>query len=135
MAKSAKRQFLVKVAGITGNFMTKTGGEFTADTTKVYDGGSLQPDTLAGPAQGSNVVITRAYDYTRDSTVLASLVQQVGRWRTTVSVTPTDQDLVAIGTPRTFPNALLVGVTEPEVDASSGDPGILQLEFSVGQWQ
>jgi hypothetical protein len=135
VAKSARRQFLVKVAGISGNWQTKTGAEITADTTKVWDGGSTQPDTLAGPAQASNIVITRAYDFVRDQPVIDSLTNRVGRFRAAVSVTPTDPDMVVIGKPRTYADALLVGLTEPEPDSSSGDPGMIQLEFSVGRWQ
>jgi hypothetical protein len=134
MAKSSARQFLVKVAGIDGYFMTKSGGSISADANKVYDGGSLVPDVLAGPAEADNVTVSRAYDPTRDATLLARLRRDVGRFTTTVSVTPTDRDLVAVGTPVVYSNALLVGVTEPDSDASSGDAATYELEFAVGSF-
>lgn len=130
--KAAQRQGLVKVSGIDGYFMTKSGGNLSADTTKVYDGGSLTPDVLSSPAEADNVTVSRAYDDARDGNTLKRLRQQVGRLRTTVSVTPTNEDLVAIGEPTVYPNALLVGLTDLEVDASSGDAQTFELEFAVG---
>ena len=134
MPKSSKRQFLVRLTGIGGYWMTKTGAEITSDTNKVWDGGSLQPQVLAGPPQASNLVVTRGYDPVYDGPILTSLRQQVGRYRTTASVTPTDANLTAAGKPEVYSNALLVGVTVPEVDASSGDAAMIQLEFAIGNW-
>lgn len=132
MAKSAQRQFLVKVAGIDGYWMTKSGGNIASDTNKVYDGGADQPDVLAGPAEADNVTVSRAYDLQRDLAVLERLRKQVGRWQTTVSITPTDRDLIAVAKPQVYPEALLVGLTEPETDSSSGDAATFELEFAIG---
>ena len=132
--KSAQRQFLVKVAGIEGYFASKSGGDISADTNKVYDGGADTPDVLAGPAEADNITVTRPYDLQRDDPVLRNLRKRVGRWTTTVSITPTDRDLIAIGTPQVYPEALLVGITEPETDASSGDSAEFELEFAVGSF-
>lgn len=130
--KSAQRQFLVKVAGIEGFFASKSGGDISADTNKVYDGGSDSPDVLAGPAEADNITVGRSYDFNRDDPILRQLRKAVGRWTTTVSVTPTDRDLVAVGQPQVYPDALLVGLTEPETDASSGDAASFELEFAIG---
>jgi len=132
MAKSAQRQFLIKVAGIDGYFATKSGGNISSDTNKVYDGGSDTPDVLSGPAEADNITVSRSYDLQRDGAVLRRLRKMVGRWETTVSVTATDRDLVAIAEPQVYPNALLVGLTEPETDASSGDAAEYELEFAIG---
>jgi hypothetical protein len=132
MSKSAQRQFLVKVSGIDGYFMTKTGGNVSADTTKVYDGGEPRPDVLSSPADVENVTVSRAYDHQRDADTLARMRGQVGKLRTTVSVTPTDEDLVANGNPVVYSDALLVGFTDVEVDASGGDAATFELEFAVG---
>lgn len=133
MAKSAQRQFLVKVAGIEGYFATKSGGDITAETSKVYDGGSDTPDVLAGPAEVDDISCSRSYDLQRDEPILRQLRRQVGRFSTTVSVTPTDRDLIAVGQPVVYPDALLTGVVEPETDASSGDAAEFELTFSVGK--
>lgn len=131
MPKAAQRQFLVGVEGVTGYFATKTGGETSADTSDVFDGGQLTPEKMAAPSSTANVVVGRPYDPERDAPVIARLRPQVGRWRTTVSVQPTDADLVPVGGPTTYANALLVRVQDPEADAASGDPSMLELEFAI----
>jgi hypothetical protein len=135
MAKSSERQFLVKVAGLEGLFMTKTGGDITAPTSKVYDGGNLTPEVMAGPAEAANVVISRAFDPLVDGPILTSLRQQVGSYTDTLSVTPTDRDLVALGNPTVYSDALLVGLTEPTFDAASGNPSNYDLEFAIGAFR
>jgi hypothetical protein len=131
-APASQRQFIVNVSGIPGNFQTKSGGETSSDTTKNYDGGSLVPDVLASPAETDNITVSRAYNYERDHNAHVAARRKVGRWRTTVSVTPTDEDLKTIGDPTTYPDALLVRVSEPDVDSSSGDVAMFELEFAVG---
>lgn len=135
MPKSSARQFLVKVDGIDGFWSTKSGGNVTADNTKVYDGGSLKPDIITNPPTAEDLSLTRPYDADRDDEVVRSLIQLVGSWDTTVSVTPTDADLVAIAPPRVYSNARLTGVTEPEVDSSSGDAAMIGLTFAVSDYR
>lgn len=132
MPKSAQRQFLVKVGGIEGYWMTKSGGNISADTNKVYDGGAIAPDVLAGPAEADNVTVSRAYDLNRDAPILKKIRNQVGRYKTTISITPTDADLIAIADPQVYPDAILVGITEPETDSASGDAATYELEFAIG---
>lgn len=134
MPKSSQRQSLVKVSGIEDYFASKSGGNITADSSKVYDGGSPTPDVMTGPAEADNITVSRPYDLQRDEPVLRRLRKVVGTWVTTVSVTPTDKDLVAVGQPQVYSNAVLVGLTEPEVDASSGDAKTYELEFAVGSY-
>lgn len=133
--KSAQRQFLVKVEGIDGYFMTKTGGNLSSDTNKVYDGGSTRPDVIASPAEADDITVSRGYDPYRDAPVLSSLRQSVGRYRTTLSVTPTDEDLVPIGDAEVYPDALLVGLNSPDVDAGSGDAAVFELVFGIAGWK
>lgn len=134
--KAANRQFLVKIDGISGSWpywATKSGGEITADSNKVWDGGSLVPDVLASPAEVGDITIARPYDPDRDHPVINQLITQVGQWRTTISIQPTYGDLTAAKVkPRVFSNALLTGVREPEPDASSGDAADYELTFAIG---
>lgn len=130
-AKSAQRQFIVTVSGIAGTFASKQGGNISAEASKVYDGGSLTPDVLAGPAEVENITVTRAYEYSRDAALLAKLRPKVGTLLTTITVTPTDANLVTLGSPTIYPDALLIGLTEPETDASSGESSPYSLEFLV----
>jgi hypothetical protein len=133
--KASQRQFLVKAAGIEGYFMTKSGGNISSDTNKVYDGGKTEPEVIASPAEADDVTISRGFDPYRDGPILADLRRRVGRFRTTVSVTPTDEDLVAIGEPTVYPDALLTGLNEPEHDAGSGDAATFELTFAIGAWK
>lgn len=131
---SAQRQFLVKVAGIDGYFATKSGGNVSADTTKVYDGGDPTPYVLAAPAEAENITVSRPYDPLRDGDLMSRLRQRVGRATFTISVTPTDRDLVVIGRPVVYPDALLVSVNEPDADAGSGDAATFELEFAIASF-
>ena len=132
VAPSTQQAWLVSVSGIPGYWQTKSGGEKSSETSKDYDGGSLEPEVIASPAEIDNITVARSYKASRDYEALKNASSRVGRWRTTVSVTPTDEDLIANGPPRTYPNALLVRCTEPEVDRSSGDVSTWELEFACG---
>lgn len=135
MAKSSARQFLIKVEGVDGLWSTKSGGNVGADNTKVYDGGSLKPDIITNPPTAEDVTVTRPYDPQRDDEMVRALLQLVGSWSTTVSVTPTDADLVAVAPPRVYSNAVLTGVQEPEVDSSSGDAAMIGLTFAISDYR
>lgn len=131
--KAAQRQFVVTVDGITTPFAQKSGAEVTSDATKVWDGGSTTPDVIAAPAEVGDLTLTRPYDPLRDQDVLNRLILLVGQWRTTISIQPAESNLVAARVkPRVYPNALLIGVREPEVDASSGDAADFELTFAIG---
>lgn len=133
--KSSARQFLVKVEGVEGFWAQKEGGNVSADSSKVYDGGSLKPEVITNPAEAEDVTVTRPFDVDRDQDVATRLLPLVGSWETTVSITPTDADLVAAGPPRVYPRARLTGVNEPEVDASSGDPAMIGLVFAIADYR
>lgn len=128
--KTAKRQFLVRVAGVDGYFATRTGGRKTAAITKAFDGGARDPDLLSAPALVDDVTITRPYDTDRDGPLELRLLPLVGAWETTLHVTPTDGNLVPLGPTKTF-QGRLSAVAGPESDAGSGDSGTLELVFSI----
>lgn len=130
-AVTTQRQFLVGVEGIPDLWASKSGGETSADTSDVWDGGRKYPEKSAAPATTENITIGRPYRAGRDAPIIKALRPRVGVFRTTVSVQPTDADLVPIGSPTVYANALLIRVAEAEFDASSGDPGAVELEFAV----
>lgn len=130
---SAQRQFLVSVKGIPAFWAQKTGGEVASDTSDAYDGGQLVPEKLAGPPTTGNITLTRPYKAARDQDLVQRLRPVVGRWRSTVSVQPTDADLIPIGKADVYPDALLIRVTTAEVDAASGDPSTVELEFAASR--
>lgn len=128
---AAQRQFTTTVSGVVDQFASKTGGETTADTSDVWDGGRRSPEKLASPAVTSNITVSRPYRPARDAPIIARLRKRVGSFRATVNVQPTDADGVAYGPPITYANALLVRIAEPEFDAASGDAAMFELEFAV----
>lgn len=130
-APAAARQQLVEVAGFPGYFATKTGGDVEAETSEVWDGGSLKPENMSGPATTGNVIVARPYRPGIHAPILKNLAKNVGRHRTTVSVWDTDPDLGPIGEPVVYANALLVRLARPEADAASSDAGMLELEFAT----
>jgi hypothetical protein len=132
-AVASARQQLVEVAGWPGYWATKQGGETTSEVSKVWDGGSLDPETMAGPADTGNITVTRPYRPAVHGPIRKAWAAQVGRLRTTVSMWDTDPDLGPVGTPSVYANALLVRCTPPGHDASSSDPGTVELEFAVGK--
>lgn len=131
MAKVSARQWIVKVGGIDGNFSNKSGGNISSETNKVYDGGKLIPDVLSGPAEVDNITVSRPYDSVRDYKLLKTLRAKVGTFLTTISVTPTDRLLKTNAAPIVYSQCLLIGVTEPDADAASGDASTFELEFAV----
>lgn len=133
MSKASKRQFLVRVDGFPGNWAQKTGGDVSSDVAKAYDGGNPTPSLVAGPQNVDNVSVVRVYDPESDDVYLHAARQGVNSLTTTVHSTPTDANMVAVGKPTVYSNALLIHVTEPEHDASSGDLAEWGLEFAVAQ--
>lgn len=131
MTKMAQRQSIVTIEGIPGNWATRTGGNVSADTTPVWDGGADRPDILASPASADNVTVSRPVDDQRDLAQLKRLKQQVGKLRSTITEQPTDGDLFPIGEPDVFPDALLVNYNVPSYDAASGDPKVIELVWAV----
>jgi hypothetical protein len=131
MAFISQRQFTVTVSGITGVFMTKSGGGITSDATKIYSGGSNTPSIITGVPEIENITIGRAYDSGRDDLMLQTLRSQVGRFTATITVQETDANYTA-GTLKkaVYAEAVLVGITEPDYDSSSGDAAMVELEFA-----
>ena len=141
MAKVAQRQVVAKISpvsvaghetgpNISDYFSQVSGGEITASVEKVYVGGRQFPEVLCAPAEIGDITVTRHWDQS-DHSNLQKLRQLVGRTYYTVVVETLDCDLKVPGSERTYPNALLVGVTEPEGDASSGAPSTYALTFSI----
>lgn len=134
---SAQRQFLVSIDKL-GNHVqdywaTKSGGGVTAEASKVFDGGKLVPAVITAPPEVDDVTCTRPYDPLRDQPVIQRLKKLVGQFRTTITVQPAESDLTASRVPPdVYPDAVLVGLTPPEVDAGSGDGATYELVFAVG---
>lgn len=133
MTKAAQYQFLIRVSGWTGYFVTRTGGDKQANVQKVYDGGALEPDLVPGRPQTNNVVVQRNWDPDRDGPIVASYDRLIGRWVTTVSIQPTYADLSPAGVAKVYPLAMLSRMGQPGANAQSDDPSTFEAEFTIGK--
>jgi len=141
MAKATQRQIVASIQSSDGTapnfnngnyFTTVSGGEISAAVEKVYDGGKIHPEVLCAPSEIGDITVSRfATDDADDYTHLQALRQLVGRAYYDISVFTLDCDLQVPGSERSYAKCLLVGLTEPDGDASSGAPATLSLTFSV----
>jgi hypothetical protein len=148
MAKVSQRQVLGSIVPVdalkhpkwTGfKFAQVSGGEITASVEKIYEGGKLRPTVICAPSEIGDITLTAHYDDERISSDTASgiaakiadLRPLVGRAKYNVTVETFDCDLAVPGTDRVYSNALLVGITEPDGDSSSGAPATFALTFAV----
>ena len=151
--KLSQRQLVAKIDAPTdsGNpewadfmFAQVSGGEITAAVEKVYAGGDQSPSVLCAPFEIGDITITAHMDdaITEDSSAegdggqgvavkLAGMRKGVGRMYYDLTVYLLDCDIVALGSDRVYTGALLVGITEPEGDASSGAPATFSLTFAI----
>jgi len=113
-------------------FTQVSGGEITASVEKVYSGGSHKPEVLCAPMEIGDVTITGNFE---DSGSIFENIQilreLVGRVYYNIDCFVLDCGLKNPKTQRTYSKALLVGLTEPEGDASSGAPTTFALTFAI----
>jgi hypothetical protein len=114
-----------------GKFAQVSGGEITAAVEKVYDGGALFPEVLCAPSEIGDITVTRHFDPDRDGAALKAVRQRVGQIYYDVNVFTLNCDLMESGSERVYAKALLVGLSEPEGDSSSGAPASFSLTFSI----
>jgi hypothetical protein len=148
MAKVSQRQVLGSVVPVeplkhpkwTGfKFAQVSGGEITASVEKIYEGGKLRPTVICAPSEIGDITLTAHYDDDRNDSDLASGIAKkladlrplVGRAYYDITVETYDCDLKVPGTDRVYPRALLVGITEPDGDSSSGAPATFALTFAI----
>lgn len=149
MAKATQRQIVAEIQPVTNipghtsgpsfpkYFATVSGGEISASVEKVYDGNSTFPEVLCAPAEIGDITVSRFYDPDEDGdddhSKLSKLRQLVGMTYYDINIYTLNCDLKQPGSERTYSRALLVGLTEPDGDASSGAPASYSLTFAVSQ--
>ena len=140
MAKLAQRQIIADITALTndnitgpnlsGFFAQVSGGEITAAVEKIYVGGLPFPQVLCAPSEVGDVTLTRHYD-----SDLRTLLQEarlvVGRAYYEIKIYDTNCDIKDYTSERIYAKALLVGLSEPEGDASSGAPATIALTFAI----
>jgi hypothetical protein len=111
-------------------FAQVSGGEITASVEKIYLGGQAFPETLCAPAEVGDITVTKHYSDS-ERTLLHQARQVVGRAYYTIKIYDADCDIANFQSERIYSKALLVGVTEPEGDSSSGAPATYALTFAI----
>jgi len=138
--KLAQRQIFAEISPITGQdilgptlsgfFAQISGGEITAAVEKIYVGGEKFPEVLCAPSEVGDVTLTRHYS-SDERTILRDVRKVVGRAYYEIKVYDTNCDLISNQSERVYSKALLVGLTEPDGDSSSGAPATFALTFAV----
>lgn len=140
MAKLSQRQILAKIApvdtlvhpALTGYFAQVSGGEITAAVEKIYVGGQKFPELLCAPSEVGDITLTKHYD-DLDRGNLNKIRQYVGSAFYNVTIYYLNCDISSGKPDRAYANCLLVGITEPDGDSSSGAPATFALTFSVNK--
>ena len=158
MAKVAQRQVLATISPSTNNtsfgtgtttvtppkfevgnspfqFAQVSGGEITASVEKIYEGGKSRPTVLCAPAEIGDITVTAHYD---DDAAVGGLQSAIRTVRQFVGVGFYDVTIQTYNcglsdkkNDRIYKDALLVGLTEPDGDSSSGAPTTFALTFSI----
>jgi hypothetical protein len=149
MAKVSQRQILADIAPVNDNhpkwigfkFAQVSGGEITASVEKIYEGGARFPTVLCAPFEIGDITLTAHYDdeFSGDlsnnaagiARKLRDLRQLVGKAYYNLNIKTYNCDIEELGNDRVYPQALLVGITEPDGDSSSGAPATFSLTFSI----
>lgn len=149
MAKISQRQVIAKITALDKNgaalasdkqfykdgreyFAQVSGGEIQASVEKVYDGGATFPDVLPAPIEVGDVTVTRHYDPLDDARIISHYRQLVGKAPFRIEVFTQDADGATVGKTRKYEKCILVNITEPEGDSSSGGAATYSLTFAVG---
>ena len=141
MGKVTQRQIVSEITPVnspnhtkgpnfTRYFATVSGGEISSSVEKVYDGNSTFPDVLCAPSEIGDITVGMHYDPDKHTNKLNRIRQLVGATYYDVTIFTLNCDLKDPGSERVYAKALLVGLTEPDGDASSGSPSMFTLTFS-----
>ena len=149
MAKVSQRQILADISPVEINhpkwigfkFAQVSGGEITASVEKIYEGGARFPTVLCAPFEIGDITLTAHYDDEFDGDIsnnasglarkMRELRQLVGKAYYNINIKTYNCDIEEKGNDRIYPGALLVGITEPDGDSSSGAPATFSLTFSI----
>lgn len=138
--KLAQRQIIAEITplaggavlgpSLSGYFAQVSGGEITAAVEKIYVGGTPFPEVLCAPSEVGDITLTKHYDADL-RTIIKDIRLVVGRAYYEIKIYDTDCDLKNAQSERVYSQALLVGLSEPEGDASSGAPATIALTFAI----
>lgn len=120
-------------------FAQVSGGEITASVEKIYLGGESRPTVLCAPSEVGDITLTAHYDDDMHASETGAgignkikrLRRYVGVAYYNITVSVYDCDIKDPTNDRIYTNALLVGLTEPDGDSSSGAPATFALTFAI----
>lgn len=112
-----------------GTFDTMTGGEIDSDELKYKPGGMAPEVSIGGSVTVGQVVLGRIYDLDRDHPKVHRLADKVGRGTVTVKKQPLDINRKPWGRALVY-KGILKRVLPPEVDSTSTDAAILEIEVT-----
>lgn len=116
-------------------FAQVSGGEITASVEKIYEGGKSKPTVLCAPSEIGDITLTAHYDDDQSATGLGAAIRKVRQFVGVgfydITVQTYNCGLTSAANDRVYSKALLVGLTEPDGDSSSGAPSTFALTFSV----
>ena len=120
-------------------FAQLSGGEITASVEKIYQGGDKHPTVLCAPYEIGDITLTAHMDddftesdgQTGLSHKISLLRDKVGQAYYDIDVNVYNCDIQEAKNSRKYADALLVGITEAEGDASSGAPATFSLTFAI----
>ena len=138
---SRQSDFLVRFTSTTtgvvieGLFSRKSGGKITKPSTKVRDGGNLVAQNVPGFVEFEDIELSRPFVATRDAGLYRQIVLELSRGggsvAGTVSITPTDADLIPLDGDSEAYVCDLIGAQMPEVDADSADAGRFTITLGL----
>lgn len=117
-----------------GHWVSMTGGDVQAQGQNVHLGGLLKTTNLGGPAQRSDVTVTRLYGASYEGFSVHSLISQLqslaGSAGMAVSFTPIDADGNHCGETITL-TGTLKQAQHPTWDSNSSNAAMLTLVMSA----
>lgn len=124
--------YTVSIDGVNyGVWDSKSGGAVTASNTKYRPGGMGKVKSLGGARSVDDITLTRLYDSEAHGWI-DTLESKVGRGKCKVVGTPLDLDGNPLaGAKQKVYTGTLNGVTPPDHDSESEDPGKLEIEVST----
>lgn len=114
-----------------GTWVTKTGGQTTADGQKTRLGGMSDEVALGGPASTENPVVSRVFDTFMQARYKA-LRAKTGLASMSVTYTPLGNDKKPSGPAETY-TGILNRVTPPDADDNASDVAMIELELLANQ--
>lgn len=120
----------VSVAGQNlGTFDSLTGGETDSEELSYKPGAMAATVSLGGTVTVGQVVVARLYQLDRDHLLVHDLQEKAGRAQVVITKQPLDPDGIAFGKPLVY-RGTLKRVTPPEVDSTSTEAALLELEVT-----